>query len=354
MGNADGINGIENTDVDFDTHSLAKWLGQVWNCNAPDVTAEKFAGGQSNPTYRVTVDGADYVLRRKPFGPILPSAHAVEREYRVISALAPAGFPVPAPVALCEDAGVIGSPFYLMQHISGRGFWDGALPEVAAKERRPLYEAMIDTLAALHNVNVAAVGLSDYGAPGNYFERQVGRWTKQYRAAQTDDIAAVEALIEYLPRTVPAQDRTSIIHGDYRLDNLLYAPNGPQILAVLDWELSTIGDPLADFAYLAMNWVMPADGRASIGGLDLGALNIPTLDEAVARYCAATGRISIGNLDWYFAFNLFRLMSIVQGIKKRWLDGNASNAHAEEMAQRVVPLAEAAWNFALKAKAAAE
>jgi aminoglycoside phosphotransferase (APT) family kinase protein len=254
---------------------------------------------------------------------------------------------------LCEDATVIGSPFYLMQHIAGRGLWDGALPEVAAEERRPLYEAMIDTLAALHNVDVAAVGLSDYGAPGNYFERQVGRWTKQYRAAQTDDIPAVEALIEYLPRTVPAQDRTSIIHGDYRLDNLLYAPDGPQVSAVLDWELSTIGDPLADFAYLAMNWVMPADGRASIGGLDLAALNIPTLEQAVARYCAATGRASLGNLDWYFAFNLFRLMSIVQGIKKRWLDGNASNAKAEDMAQRVVPLAEAAWSFAQKAKAQA-
>ncbi len=351
MGNSDGLEGAAQATVDFDTHSLATWLGAQWGGGAPDVTAEKFAGGQSNPTYRVTANGKDYVLRRKPFGPILPSAHAVEREFRVISALHPTGFPVPAPVALCEDADVIGSPFYLMQHIAGRGFWDGALPEVAAEERRPLYEAMIDTLAALHNVDVAAVGLSDYGAPGNYFERQVGRWTKQYRAAQTDEIAAVESLIEYLPRTVPAQDRTSIIHGDYRLDNLLYAPGGPQVSAVLDWELSTIGDPLADFAYLAMNWVMPADGRASIGGLDLTALNIPTLEQAVARYCAATGRAGIGNLDWYFAFNLFRLMSIVQGIKKRWLDGNASNAHAEEMAQRVVPLAEAARDFARKAGA---
>ena len=337
--------------ADFDTEALARWMSGALALDTASLVADKFPGGQSNPTYHVSAGGRDYVLRRKPFGPILPSAHAVEREFRVISALHPTGFPVPAPVGLCEDAGVIGSPFYLMEHISGRGFWDGALPEVAPNERRPLYEAMIDTLAALHNVDVTAVGLSDYGAPGNYFERQVGRWTKQYRAAQTDEIAAVESLIEYLPRTVPAQDRTSIIHGDYRLDNLLFAQGEPQVLAVLDWELSTLGDPLADFAYLAMNWVMPADGRASIGGLDLAALQIPTLEEAVERYCAATGRDGIGNLDWYFAFNLFRLMSIVQGIKKRWLDGNASNAHAEEMAQRVVPLAEAAWSFAQKAGA---
>ena len=337
--------------ADFDTEALARWMSGALALDTASLVADKFPGGQSNPTYHVSTGGRDFVLRRKPFGPILPSAHAVEREFRVISALHPTGFPVPAPVGLCEDAGVIGSPFYLMEHMAGRGFWDGALPEVAPNERRPLYEAMIDTLAALHNVDVTAVGLSDYGAPGNYFERQVGRWTKQYRAAQTDEIAAVESLIEYLPRTVPAQDRTSIIHGDYRLDNLLFAQEEPQVLAVLDWELSTLGDPLADFAYLAMNWVMPADGRASIGGLDLAALQIPSLEEAVARYCAATGRDGIGNLDWYFAFNLFRLMSIVQGIKKRWLDGNASNAHAEEMAQRVVPLAEAAWDFAQKAGA---
>ncbi len=337
--------------ADFDTEALARWMSGALALDTASLVADKFPGGQSNPTYHVSTGGRDFVLRRKPFGPILPSAHAVEREFRVISALHPTGFPVPAPVGLCEDAGVIGSPFYLMEHMAGRGFWDGALPEVAPNERRPLYEAMIDTLAALHNVDVTAVGLSDYGAPGNYFERQVGRWTKQYRAAQTDEIAAVESLIEYLPRTVPAQDRTSIIHGDYRLDNLLFAQGEPHVLAVLDWELSTLGDPLADFAYLAMNWVMPADGRASIGGLDLAALQIPTLEEAVERYCAATGRDGIGNLDWYFAFNLFRLMSIVQGIKKRWLDGNASNAHAEEMAQRVVPLAEAAWDFAQKAGA---
>lgn len=337
--------------ADFDTEALARWMSGALALDTASLVADKFPGGQSNPTYHVSAGGRDYVLRRKPFGPILPSAHAVEREFRVISALHPTGFPVPAPVGLCEDAGVIGSPFYLMEHMAGRGFWDGALPEVAPNERRPLYEAMIDTLAALHNVDVTAVGLSDYGAPGNYFERQVGRWTKQYRAAQTDEIAAVESLIEYLPRTVPAQDRTGIIHGDYRLDNLLFAQGEPQVLAVLDWELSTLGDPLADFAYLAMNWVMPADGRASIGGLDLAALQIPSLEEAVARYCAATGRDGIGNLDWYFAFNLYRLMSIVQGIKKRWLDGNASNAHAEEMAQRVVPLAEAAWSFAQKAGA---
>lgn len=291
------------------------------------------------------------VLRRKPFGKLLPSAHAVEREYRLIHALHSTPVPVAPPIALCEDPEVIGAPFYLMGMVKGRTFWGGALPECQSDERRDIYHAMIDSLAALHAVNPDQVGLGDYGAPGNYFARQVGRWTKQYRAAETDTIPEVERLIEWLPKTLPQQDRTSIIHGDYRIDNMIYAPDRPEILAIIDWELSTLGDPLADFAYLAMNWAMPHGERgAQLGGLDLPALGIPTLEEATERYCAATGRSSVPDLNWFFAYNLFRLVGIIQGIKKRALDGNASNANAEAAAARIVPLAHQAWAFAEKAQ----
>ncbi|MDB5738434.1 MAG: phosphotransferase family protein, partial [Sphingomonas bacterium] len=298
------------------------------------------------PTYRIDAASGAYVLRRKPFGPLLPSAHAVDREYRLISALHPTGFPVPRPLALCEDATVIGSIFYVMEMVEGRTFWNGALPDVAPAKRRPLYEAMIDTLAKLHAIDPATLGLGDFGRPGNYFARQVDRWTKQYRAAQTDDIPVVEKLIEWLPRTVPEQGRTSIIHGDYRIDNLIYAPDRPQVAAVLDWELATIGDPLADFAYLAMNWAMPADGGPGLAGLDLAALDLPTMEEAIALYCAATRRDGVPDLHWYFAYNLFRLTGIVQGIKKRLIHGNASSAKAEATVARLIPLAEGAWGQA--------
>ncbi|WP_445376321.1 phosphotransferase family protein [Niveispirillum fermenti] len=312
----------------------------------------KFAGGQSNPTYRLSDGEGEYVLRRKPFGTILPSAHAVDREYRLIAALHPTGFPVARPFALCEDADVIGAPFYVMECVNGRTFWDATLPDAAREERRAIYHATVDALADLHMIQPDRVGLGDYGAAGNYFERQVGRWTKQYRAAQTDDIPAVERLIEWLPRTRPAQERTAIIHGDYRIDNLIFAKDAPRVLAVLDWELSTLGDPLADFAYLAMNWAMPRGDRlAQLGGVDLAALAIPGLDELTERYCTRTGRSSMPDLNWYFAYGLFRLVGIVQGIRKRVIDGNASNAEAEKTAARVRPLAEQAWRFAEQAGA---
>lgn len=312
----------------------------------------KFPGGQSNPTYRLSDGQHDYVLRRKPFGTVLPSAHAVDREYRLIAALHPTGFPVARPYAMCDNADVIGSPFYITEMVVGRTFWDGTLPDVQPGERRAIYHATVDALADLHNIVPQDVGLSDYGAPGSYFTRQVGRWTKQYRAAQTDDIAEVEKLIEWLPRTMPMQDRTSIIHGDYRIDNLIFAPDRPDVLAVLDWELSTLGDPLADFAYLAMNWAMPrGDRHAQLGGVDLDALQIPGLDELTERYCSRTGRSGVPDLNWYFAYGLFRLVGIVQGIKKRIIDGNASHAEAEKTAARVRPLAEQAWYFAQQASA---
>ncbi|GGE83275.1 phosphotransferase family protein [Sphingomonas prati] len=337
--------------TDVDTTRLAPWLeANVENFRGP-FTLEKFPGGQSNPTYRIAAASGDYVLRRKPFGPLLPSAHAVDREHRLIAALAPTGFPVAKPYALCTDDSVIGATFYVMSHVAGRTYWDGSLPDLAPAERRATYDAMIDTLAALHAVDPDAVGLGDYGRPGNYFERQVARWTKQYRASETDRIDSVERLIDWLPRTLPRQDRTAIVHGDYRIDNLIYAPDAPRVVAVLDWELSTLGDPLADVSYLLMNWVTEPEGRSGLHGLDLPALGIPTLDEAVARYCAATGRDGLPDLDWYFAYNLFRLTGIVQGIKKRVADGTASSALAAETAARVVPLADAAWSFAQKAGA---
>ncbi len=336
---------------DLNEPALADWIVATLPPLGQVAGIEKFAGGQSNPTYRVTTTGGDVVLRRKPFGPLLPSAHAVDREYRLLRALHPTGFPVPRPLALCEDEGVIGAVFYLMEMVEGRTFWNGALPELPIEARRPHYLAMIDTMAALHSLDPAAIGLSDFAPPGNYIERQVARWTRQYRAAQTDDVAEVERLIEWLPRTLPAQDRVSVIHGDYRIDNLIYGDDAT-VRAVLDWELATLGDPVADFAYLAMNWAMPQDGRSGLAGLDLAAEGIPTMDEATARYCAATGRDGLPNLNWYFAYNLFRLVGIVQGIKKRVIDGNASNAGAAAMAERVVPLAKAAWAQAKLAGAA--
>ena len=346
------IGTIAPTGADvLDTDKLAAWMTANVEGFAGPVTVAKFAGGQSNPTYRLDAPSGSYVLRRKPFGQLLPSAHAVDREYAVIAGLYPTGFPVPRAYGLCTDESVIGAWFYIMSMVEGQTIWDGSLPQAAPEARTATYHAMIDTLAALHNVDHEAAGLGNYGKPGNFFERQVGRWTKQYRGAETERLEPMEALIDYLPRTLPEQTRTSIVHGDYRIDNMIFDTSGTKVLAVLDWELSTLGDPLADFSYMMMNWVTPADSRAGLLGLDLPLLGIPTLDEAVARYCAATGRDGVPDLNWYFAFGLFRLASIVQGIKKRVVDGTASSAHAAEMATRVPYLAERAWDFARKAGA---
>lgn len=335
---------------DIDLNFLGQWLGNAIPGFAGISSLEKFEGGQSNPSYRLASDGKQYVLRRKPFGNLLRSAHAIEREYRLLAALYPVGFPVPRPILLCEDEAVIGAVFYMMEFVEGRIFWNGILPDVPKPDRRAYYHGMIDTLAELHSIDHLSLGLGDFGAPGNYVARQVERWTKQYRASQTDEVIEVEKLIEWLPRTVPEQSRTCIIHGDYRIDNLIY--DGPQVRAVLDWELATIGDPLADFTYLAMNWALEKDGRAALGHVDLLAEGLPTLDDAVARYCAATGRARLPDLHWYFAYNLFRLVGILQGIKKRIADGNASNPQAAAMAERIAPLAAAAWEQARRAAAA--
>jgi aminoglycoside phosphotransferase (APT) family kinase protein len=337
--------------TDLDTAKLTAWMADNVAGFAGPLTYAKFPGGQSNPTYRVDTPRQSYVLRRKPFGPLLPSAHAVDREFALISGLHPTGFPVAKPYGLCEDDGVIGSSFYVMELVEGVTYWNGTLPAHAPAQRTAIYHEIIDRLAQLHNVDFVSAGLGDYGKPGSFFERQVGRWTKQYRLAQTDDIPEAERLIEWLPRTLPEQHRTSIVHGDYRIDNMIFATTEPRVTALLDWELSTLGDPMADLSYFLINWEMPAAGAATIGGVAGGDSGIPTMAAMVERYCAATGLAGIPDLNWYFAFGQFRLMSIVQGIKKRFLDGTASNARAEAAGSRVPQLAQSAWAFAEKAGA---
>lgn len=340
------------SDSQIDEKALGSWLGaNVEGFQGPFELA-KFPAGQSNPTYRIRAASGDYVLRRKPLGKLLPSAHAVDREFRLLSALFPLDFPVPQPVAECEDAEVIGTVFYVMELAKGRAYADGALPDFDPATRRNIYGQLIDTLADLHSIDPDAIGLGDFGKSGNYFERQVARWTRQYRDSQTDYIPEMERLIAFLPERLPEQSRSAIVHGDYRIDNVMFDGDGT-LTAVLDWELATLGDPIADFSYLAMQWMMPADGGAGLEGLDLDRLGIPTLAEIVDRYSDRSGIAVGGKLDWYFAYNLFRLAGIVQGIKKRVLDGTASHAQADEMAKRVPMLAKAAWAFAEKARAEA-
>jgi aminoglycoside phosphotransferase (APT) family kinase protein len=330
---------------------LTEWLAANVDGFAGPIHHTKFKGGQSNPTYRIAAESGNYVLRRKPFGPLLPSAHAVDREYRVQAGLYGQGFPVARQYGLCTDEHVIGSWFYVMDMVEGRTIWDGAMPGADPGERRAVYDAMIDTLAALHSVDIAAAGLTEFGKPGNYFGRQVDRWTKQYKLSETELMPEMERLIAFLPATLPAQTRTSIVHGDYRIDNMIFAQDRAEVRAVLDWELSTLGDPLADFTYVAMAWVTENGGRSGVMDLDRAALGIPELDAVVERYCAATGRDAVPDMNWYFAYNFFRLAGIIQGIKKRVIDGTASSQHARDMSARVQPLAATAWAFAEKAGA---
>jgi aminoglycoside phosphotransferase (APT) family kinase protein len=312
---------------------------------AGPIDVQQFAGGQSNPTFLVQSANHRYVLRRKPPGKLLPSAHAVEREYRVLAALADTDVPVAKTYALCEDSSVIGTAFYVMDYVEGRLFWDAALPEVAAPGRRAIYNEMTRVIAALHAVNYDAVALGDYGKPGRYIERQVSRWTQQYRAAETETIDAMERLIEWLPKHIPADEETSIVHGDFRLDNVIFHPREPRILAVLDWELSTLGHPLVDLAYLCMRYHLSAELFLGLRGLDVAALQIPSEAECVADYCRRRGRVPVAPQEWtyYLAFNMFRLAGILQGVLARAVQGNASSATALETGRRARPLAEQAW-----------
>ena len=334
----------------LDEVALDRWLTVHVEGYAGPLTLRQFKGGQSNPTYELATPGRTYVLRRKPPGTLLASAHAVDREFTVISALHKQGYPVARPYALCTDDTVIGSMFYVMDKVEGRVLWDLKLPGMEPAQRRAIYDVQVDALAALHAFDPVAIGLGDYGRPGNYFERQVGRWTKQYRASEIEPIAAMDRLIEFLPATLPPEGPTRIVHGDFRLDNIILAPDAAEVRAVLDWELSTLGDPMADFSYLLIAWVIPATARNGLAGADIEALGIPSVAETVERYARLTGATP-ENLDWLFAYNLFRLAAICQGIAGRVRDGTAASVHARTMAEQVPMLAAGALSFAKKAGA---
>jgi aminoglycoside phosphotransferase (APT) family kinase protein len=332
----------------FDEAKLAAWLqANVEGYQGP-LEVRQFKGGQSNPTYQLVTPTKKYVMRRKPPGKLLPSAHAVDREFRVLSALYPTGFPVARPFALCTDESVTGTMFYVMDMVEGRILWDLSLPDSAPAERHAIYMAKLKTLADLHNTDYVKVGLADYGRPGNYFARQIDRWSKQYKASETETYPEMERLIEWLPKTTPTDDQTSIVHGDYRLDNMVLHATEPRVVAVLDWELSTLGNPLADFTYLLMNWIHGAIETIP----DLKAHGIPTIEEYVAEYCRLTGRDGLPELNWYFAYNAFRLSAILQGIVGRVRDGTANSPQALVTAARIPSLAKLAWACAEKAGAA--
>ncbi|MEH6570474.1 MAG: phosphotransferase family protein [Halioglobus sp.] len=333
------------TNQDLNLASLSDHLAANIPGFSGELTAEKFPGGQSNPTFKLSAGGVDYVLRRKPEGELLKSAHAVDREFKVISALEHTDVPVPRTYTLCEDDTVIGSMFYVMEYKEGRILWDPALPEAKNnRERAAIYDAMNQTMAALHNVNVEAVGLADFGRPGNYFERQVNRWSKQYRASETEHMPGMETLMEWLPANMPKDDGiVSLVHGDYRLDNMMFHPTEPRVIALLDWELSTLGHPLADLANQCMAWMLPRDGGIKgLADVDRKALGIPTDEEYIASYCQRTGRSGIDNWPFYLAFSLFRLAAIVQGIKKRAQIGTASSPEAKSRGALVEPLSNMA------------
>ncbi|MFC5430597.1 phosphotransferase [Paraburkholderia denitrificans] len=331
----------ESTATSLDLERLADYLQQHIPGFLGPVKANKFAGGQSNPTFLLDTPEQRYVLRRQPPGQLLKSAHAVDREYRVLRALANTGVPVAHTWHLCEDREVIGSMFYLMSYEDGRIFWNPALPEIERDARGDYYASIMTTLAALHDVDVDAVGLGDYGRAGNYFQRQIELWTRQYRAAETEPIAAMDALIAWLPAHCPADaQRVSLVHGDFRIDNLIFAHDAPRVRAILDWELSTLGNPLADLAYFCMCLRLPSKGNiAGLRGLDRSALGIPEEEEMVARYCALRSLPGIENWNFYLAFSFFRLASIAQGVKARALHGNASNENAHEVGGMAGPLA---------------
>lgn len=341
----------------FDEGKLAAYIRAHVADFRGELQVTQFKGGQSNPTFLVQAGSQQYVLRRKPPGVLLPSAHAVDREFKVISALAGTDVPVAKAHALCQDPEVIGTDFYLMDYVPGRIFWDPKLPDVAAQDRPALYDELNRVIAALHRVDYQAVGLGDYGKPGEYLTRQVARWTKQYRAAETERIEAVENLIEWLPAHLPAGDETAIVHGDYRFDNVIFHPTEPRILAVLDWELSTLGHPLVDFAYHCMTWRMDGSTGRGLGDLtpeQMVQMMIPAESDYVKRYCERTGRDSIPERDWsyYMVFNLFRLTGILQGVMKRALQGNAASAEAIATGKRAKPLAEQAWRMVEQMKLA--
>jgi aminoglycoside phosphotransferase (APT) family kinase protein len=333
----------------FDEQRLLDYLSSHVESFRGPLSVSQFKGGQSNPTYLLDADSGRYVLRRKPPGKLLKSAHAVDREFRIISALYATGFPVPRPLVLCEDDQIIGTTFFVMEFVEGRIFWDLDLPGLDPAERAAIYDNVNETIARLHNLDYAAIGLEDFGKPGNYFARQISRWSGQYRASETATVEAMDALIEWLPENIPEDDSASIVHGDYRLDNMIIHPTEPKVIAVLDWELSTIGHPLADFTYHLMIWRMPEIGIGSVGLVDkpLHELGIPDEESYIRKYCERTGRnAGIRHRNFYLAFNFFRLAAILQGIAGRVRDGTAASAHAAQAVNAVLPLANLGWRFA--------
>jgi aminoglycoside phosphotransferase (APT) family kinase protein len=326
----------------FDEAALARYLGQHVPGFKGPLTVRQFEGGQSNPTFYLSTPGREYVMRKKPPGKLLPSAHAVDREYRVIAALAPQGVPVAKPFLLCEDAGIIGTAFYVMDYVRGRVLRDVLLPGMAPAERSAIYDAMNAAMAQLHNVDWQAAGLEGFGKPGNYYARQITRWTQQYEAAKTEEIEAMDALARWLPANIPPGDEAGVVHGDFRLENMIFDETEPKILAIIDWELSTLGHPLGDLAYNCMPYLATAPGRGPLEGID-PALGIPSLEDYVAAYCRRTNRPGIPGWTFYVAFSLFRSAGIVQGVYKRGLDGIASNATATTFGAVARQQAEYAW-----------
>ena len=322
--------------------------------NGP-LEVREFKGGQSNPTYQLITPEKKYVLRRKPPGKLLPSAHAVDREYKVITALNSIGYPVPKTFSLCMDESVIGTIFYVMEMVEGNIYWEPTLTGCDNDIRKTIYREKNYTLAQLHNTNYKNIGLEDFGKPGNYFARQISRWTKQYMASETENIPEMNKLIDWLPNNIPEDDETSIVHGDYRLDNMVIDKKTSKVLAVLDWELSTLGHPLGDFTYHLMQWYMPNDETGtsiqSLSNNDLKSLGIPSAEEYIKMYCDNTNRNELENIDFYLSYNFFRLAGILQGIIGRVRDGTAASEHAEERANRVRPLAEFGWLYAQRAGA---
>jgi len=315
------------------------------------LTFKRFKGGQSNPTYQLNTPNRNYVLRRKPPGELLPSAHAVDREYRIIKALHGTGFPVPEPYVLCEDESVIGTMFYVMEMVEGRVFWEMSLPGMSPADRTKIYDAKIQTLARFQQLDYREIGLEGFGKPTDYFARQLHRWGKTYVASETESIPEMDKLNEWLPKNIPEDNAVSLIHGDYRMDNMIYHPTEPKVVAVLDWELATIGHPLGDFTYHLVPWLVPAMGNkmSTLAGLDLASLGIPTEEQYTARYCELTGRDAIDNMDYYRAYTVWRIAAIYQGIVKRVEEGTAASADAPKDASMVRILAERAMEFAQRA-----
>ncbi len=341
-------------DIDLGSaRQLERWMMREIPDHAGPVWVDRFPGGQSNPTFRLETPRRNYVLRRKPPGKLLRSAHAIEREYQVMAALGPLGFPVPKTFGICEDTSVIGSPFFLMELVEGRILWDPTFPEMTPSERRAIYDAQIDTLAALHRIDPVSAGLSEFGRPGNYFARQIARWSKQYRASNPPADEKMEKLMVWLADTVPPETKPCIVHGDFRIDNMVLKKDAPEVVAVLDWELSTLGDPIADLTYFLMMWRAPAGERISLHAVDFDTSGIPTMDDALDRYLSRSGRVLERPIYWYIAFNLFRLAAILQGVAGRAAKGQANNERALMAQERVSPLALAAWDNAREAGAPA-